>query len=205
MEQAGKGGSVMEQISIRAAKIEDAAALVNIYGSYVTDTAITYEYVIPSVEEFAKRMETILQKYPYLVAEKDGEIVGYAYADAFHERAAYGWSVETSIYLAPNRKRMGIGKCLYDELERILKLQKIIKLIACIAYPEQNDEYLTQDSVRFHEHLGYQMAGILKNSGYKFHRWYHTVWMDKWIGEPVEQQEPIIPFVPEMLEKNWQE
>ena len=82
-----------------------------------------------------------------------------------------------------DRKHEGIGKKLYDVLEQILKEQGILNLYACIAYPETEDEYLTKDSVCFHEHLGYRMIGEFRECGYKFDRWYHMVWMEKMIGE----------------------
>ena len=110
----------VKQILIRTAAAEDTKALLKIYTPYVKNTAITFEYSVPSEEEFKGRMEKILQKYPYLVAEMDGEIVGYAYAGAFHERPAYEWAAETTIYVKQDRKKLGIGKKLYDELERYL-------------------------------------------------------------------------------------
>lgn len=96
-------------ITLRAARPDDAAALLEIYAPYVTGTAISFEYDVPSVEEFRARIEHTLKKYPYIVAESGGEIVGYAYTGEFKERAAYGWSVETSIYVARGKKRCGIG------------------------------------------------------------------------------------------------
>lgn len=140
-------------ITLRAARPDDAAALLEIYAPYVTGTAISFEYDVPSVEEFRARIEHTLKKYPYIVAESGGEIVGYAYTGEFKERAAYGWSVETSIYVARGKKRCGIGKRLYRALEDISRLQNILNLNACIAYPHEEDEYLTKNSVQFHEHL----------------------------------------------------
>ena len=98
---------------IRQATIKDAKELLAIYAPYVLETAITFEYEVPALEEFANRIEKITEKYPYLVAEVDGEIVGYAYASTFKDRAAYDWCVETSIYLAKDMGGKGIGKLLY--------------------------------------------------------------------------------------------
>lgn len=184
----------MSQISIRIATAEDAKELLEIYRPYVEQTAITFEYDVPSREEFAERIRMILKKYPYLVAELDGEMVGYAYAGEFHARAAYDWAVETSVYVKMDRKRMGIGKQLYDELEKWLKQQHITNVNACIAYPEPEDEYLTRDSVEFHQRYGYRWVGEFKQCGYKFHRWYNMVWMEKHIGEHVAEQPPVIWF-----------
>lgn len=184
----------MSEIIIRIATLEDAKDLLEIYAPYVKNTAITFEYEVPSEEEFKKRIEYILEKYPYLVAENKGEIVGYAYASSFHSRAAYQWGAETSIYVKENQRNLGVGKSLYQELERILKLQNILNLNACIAYPETEDEHLTKNSVQFHQHLGYELVGEFHKCGYKFNRWYNMVWMEKHIGDHLENPMPIIPF-----------
>ena len=105
-------------------------------------TAITFEYEVPSVKEFAARITKTLQKYPYLVAEYEGRLIGYAYAGAFKERAAYDWSIETSVYVHEDMKRMGVGRALYAVLEECLRKQHILNVNACIAYPDQeNDAY----------------------------------------------------------------
>ena len=173
----------MEDQKIRVAKPEDAEKLLEIYAPYVTDTAITFEYEVPTEEEFRGRIEHVLEKYPYLVAEADGEIVGYAYAGAFKERAAYDWAVETSIYLRTDRKKKGIGRKLYEALERALAMQNILNVNACITYMEKEDEYVTKNSAQFHEHMGYRLVGEFHECGYKFERWYDMIWMEKHLGE----------------------
>ena len=99
-------------ITIRTAAPADAPGLLAIYAPYITDTAVSFEYDVPSVDEFADRIRTTLEKYPYLVAESEGRIVGYCYVSILHGRQAYNWSVETSIYVEQNCKRMGIGRKL---------------------------------------------------------------------------------------------
>ena len=152
------------KIQIRTATETDAEKLLEIYAPYVKNTAITFEYEVPSVEEFRDRIYNTLKRYPYLVAEVEGTIYGYAYVSPFHERAAYDWAVETSIYVDQNKKGMGIGKKLYETLEKILKKQNILNLNACIA-------------------------------------WYNMVWMEKHIGDHIEDQPPVIAF-PELKDKN---
>jgi len=181
-------------IHIRVATLKDVAELLQIYAPYVRKTAITFDYEVPTLAEFTEKIERLLKKYPVLVAESEKGIVGYAYADAFKNKAAYDWAVETTIYVAEDCKKMGIGRLLYDELERILKAQNITNLNACIAYPKEEDEHLTKDSVRFHEKLGYRMVGEFRQCGYKFNRWYHMVWMEKHIGEHTNQQPEVIFF-----------
>lgn len=183
-----------QELTIRTATEDDAAALRKIYRPYVEKTAITFEYEVPELCEFRQRIRNILEKYPYLVAEMDGEIVGYAYLSAFHPRAAYQWCAETSIYVDTEKKKLGIGGKLYDALEAVAKEQGILNLNACIAVPEKEDEYLTLNSESFHEHLGYHMVGKFHNCGYKFGRWYHMVWMEKMIGTHEDKPKEVKPF-----------
>ena len=182
------------ECTIRIATPEDAAEILKIYAPYVEDTAISFEYEVPSVDEFRDRIERTLERYPYIVAEQDDRIIGYAYVSIFHERKAYDWAVETSIYVDKNCKRNGCGMQLYQALEKILKKQHISNLYACIAYTEQEDEHLTNDSMHFHEHLGYELVGTFKQCGYKFNKWYDMIWMEKMIGEHPEMPEAFIPF-----------
>lgn len=186
MEQSG--------LFLRVVSPEDAEALLRIYVPYVRETAITFEYTVPSVEEFRGRISRTLSRYPYLAAVQDGEIAGYAYTGAFHERAAYDWCVESSIYLDMSRRGSGIGRKLYQALEGVTLAQNILNLNACIACPEVEDEYLTNNSVEFHAHMGYRMVGRFETCGYKFGRWYHMVWMEKLLAEHPQFPKAVIPF-----------
>ena len=173
----------MDNIEIRMATVDDAEEIRLIYEPYVRDTAITFEYEVPSVQEFRKRISLTLEKYPYFVAVHQGKIVGYAYAGPFVGRAAYARSAELSVYVSNQMKKAGIGGQLYQELEEALKAMGILNLYACIGYPEVEDEYLTRNSVEFHGHLGFRMVGRFHKCGYKFNRWYDMVWMEKIIGK----------------------
>lgn len=173
-------------ITIRTAVPSDAQQLLEIFTPYVRDTAVSFEYDVPTVEEFSARIENTLKKYPYFVAEADGEIVGYTYAGRFKAQAAYDRAVETTIYIKKESRRGGIGAKLYEKLEEALKEQGILNLNACIAYTETFDEHLTNDSIFFHEKLGYKMVGRFHKCGYKFQHWYDMVWMEKLIGEHLE-------------------
>lgn len=184
-----------DNVHIQVATIEDAKEILEIYAPYVTGTAITFEYDVPSLEEFQDRMKNTLKKYPYIVAKSNDErILGYAYSGVFKGRKAYDWAVETTIYVKRDERGRGIGRMLYEALENISKAQNILNLNACIAYPEVEDKYLTRDSVKFHERLGYHMVGEFHQCGYKFGRWYHMVWMEKMIGEHEENPLPVINF-----------
>ena len=179
---------------VRAAAPEDAAALLEIYAPYVEKTAITFEYAVPSPEEFAGRIARTLERYPYLAAEAEGRIMGYAYAGPFKERAAYDWAVETTVYVREEAKRQGVGRTLYAALERCLAAQGVLNLNACVACPEREDEYLTRDSVDFHRRMGYGLAGEFRQCGCKFGRWYNMVWMEKHIGLHPADPPPVKPF-----------
>ena len=180
---------MIDDISIRFAKPEDAKELLKIYAYYVTDTAISFETEVPSEEEFKLRIEEVLKSYPFIVACKDDEILGYAYLHSFVGRKAYELSAETTIYLNPDKKKMGIGKKLYSVLEDVAKAQNITNLYSCIGYVDKEDEYLNNNSVQFHEHIGFRMVGKFENCGHKFGRWYHMVWMEKIIGKHEEIKE----------------
>ncbi len=178
----------MSEIVIRKAELTDAPRLLEIYAYYVEHTAITFEYEVPSLSEFENRMQKTMKKYPYLVIERDKVIEGYAYAGAFHPRAAYGWCAELTVYLDYKSKGGGLGKRLYNSLEEQLKEMGILNLYACIGYPKEEDEYLTKNSAGFHRHLGFREIGHFHDCGYKFHRWYDMIWMEKMIGEHTADQ-----------------
>ena len=182
------------RLSIQVAQIADAKKLLAIYAPYVRETAITFEYEVPTIEEFAVRIAHTLERYPYLVAKYNGEIVGYAYAGPLHERPAYDWAVETSIYVKHDKKGQKIGRALYDALEVQLHRQNIVNVNACIASPAIEDAHLTRDSILFHEKLGYHMVGEFHQCGYKFDTWYNMVWMEKMIGEHKVPQPQVIWF-----------
>ena len=181
--------------ALRPAVPGDAAALLEIYAPYVRETAITFEYQVPSPEEFRERIRRTLERWPYLVAEAEGRCLGYAYLGAFVGRAAYGWSAELTIYLAPEAARRGIGRALYEALERALAEMGVCNLYACVGVPaEEEDEYLTFNSAQFHAHMGFVQCGEFHRCGYKFGRWYSMVWMEKLIGNHGTECKPVRRF-----------
>ena len=181
-------------LRIRTVSPEDAGALLAIYRPYVEKTAITFEYETPPEDAFASRIRRTLERYPYLAAAKDREIVGYAYTGPFVGRAAYSWSAEVSIYLREDRRGMGIGRKLYAAIEEISRAQHLTNLYACIGTPDEEDQYLTFNSVRFHSRMGYRRIGEFSHCGYKFGRWYNMVWMEKIIGEHDPAPAAFVPF-----------
>lgn len=182
-------------MNIRFAKAGDAAAIREIYAPYILNTAVTFEYEVPDVEEMRRRIVTTLEKYPYLVAEDNGKVVGYAYADIFHTRAAFRHTAEVSIYIDSEHRRCGLGKTLYYELESLLRRQNVFIVYACIAHTASDDDpYLTNASIVFHEKMGYTLVGKHNLSGYKFNRWYSVVWMEKVLAERPQLPDDFIPF-----------
>ena len=188
----------MPNIRIRPAEERDIPAMLAVYAPYVEETAVSFEYAVPSPEEFRARLARVQGFYPWLVAEQEGRVLGYAYASRFHPRAAYDWSVEVSIYLGRQERGRGLGRQLYEALEAMLRAQNVLSAYACIALAETPDEYLDHSSIRFHERMGYRLTGTFPNCGYKFERWYGMVWMEKRLvpacAPESQKPEPLLPF-----------
>ena len=164
---------------IRDTKIQDAKSLVEIYAPYVKNTAVSFEYKVPSVEEFEERIRHITEKYQYIVCLKNGKIVGYAYASAYSSRESYNWTATSSIYVDKEFRRQGIGSLLYKELEDRLRKLGIVNLLAGVAYTEAEDKYLSKDSYNFHIKMGYEKVAHMKGIGKKFDNWYDLIWLQK--------------------------
>lgn len=184
----------VQGLTLRAAAPEDAKSLLAIYAPYVINTAVSFEYEVPDVYEFIRRIKNTLTMYPYIVAVAGERIAGYAYASRFKEREAYSWSVETSVYVDQAVKGRGIGRQLYAKLEEILKYQGVLNMNACIAYPAAKDEHLTDGSFRFHQRMGFKLTGRFSQCACKFGTWYDMVWMEKLIGEHNKQPQSVMPF-----------
>lgn len=161
----------------------DAARLLEIYAPYVINTAVSFEYEPPSVEEFAARIARITAKYPYIIAEENGTALGYAYASEFKARAAYSRCAEASIYIRADCRRRGIGSALYAELEKQLREQGILNLMAGAAHNESPDAHLTRESYEFHLSQGFRLVGVFQKCGYKFGKWYNLAYFEKHLGE----------------------
>jgi len=192
----------MKQAVLRLAKPADAEGILKIYASYVTDTAISFEYDVPSKDEFAKRIENISKKYPYLVCELDGEIVGFAYASSFKGRTAYMWNAELSIYIENKCCRLGLGHSFYSALIEILKLQNIQTVYGGVTVPNEGSEWL-------HKSMGFEVVGVYKKNGFKLGKWHDVAWFAKHIGTHITPPRAIVPItelsedvIAEILKKN---
>ena len=171
----------------RFATEKDAEAILKIYAPYIEKTAITFEYEVPSLSEFSERIANIREKYPWIVYEEDGEILGYAYGGPEYTRAAYQWTVETSVYISENARGKGIGTALYEKILDILKKQNF-----CVCYVLINDD--NEASVKLHEKLGFKQNGYRKNCGYKFEKWHSVVFFEKQLNEFSVPPKPVIPI-----------
>ena len=161
---------------IRFAIRHDAAKILDIYRHYVENTPISFETIVPSVEEMEARIESVLVLYPWLVFEEDNSIFGYAYASKHHERLAFKWAVDVSIYVRQDWMNKGIGKKLYAELLSVLKLQGYYNAYAAICIPNEA-------SVSIHEYFGFKKIGHFNNAGNKFGRWYDIGWWELFLAQ----------------------
>lgn len=183
-----------EAICVRAATPQDAEQLLEIYTPFVISedcsvSNVSFELTAPSLAEFRQRIVDISSKYPYLVGEKDGQILGFVYCHPYRERLAYQWSVEVTIYLAPAGQGKGLGRLLYETMEKLLCLQGVTMAYSCITVG--NDH-----SIKMHEAVGYRLIGTFTNSGYKNGQWLDTVWLEKQLQPCPKQPDNI---------KSWRE
>lgn len=173
--------------TIRRARTDDAARIRDIYDYYVHNTAITFDDVTPSVQEFQQRIVSIGDVYPYLVAEQDGVVEGYAFARSISDKAAYRWSVELTVYVELHHRGMGIGVKLYEKLMNLLQHQHVQTAYACITHPNPKSEHM-------HKAFGFTLLSYWRRSGYKFSEWHDVVWMEKRLGTLPTPMPELIPI-----------
>lgn len=172
---------------IRLAHPQDAAAILDIYSPFIRDTSLTFEIDVPSVDEFASRIQSYLVNWPWLVCEVEGRMAGYAYASRYRERAGYQWSVECSVYIHPDFFRMGIASDLYSVLFSILKAQGYRNVYAVINLP--NDS-----SVAFHQSMGFYFFAVYENVGYKLGKWKNVGWWQLTLNDYSNEPSPPVRF-----------
>ena len=157
---------------IRLAAPADLPQMLQIYAPYVEQTAISFEYRVPTLEEFTHRFTNITQQFPWLVWEEDGQLLGYAYGSAPFERDAFRWCAEASIYLKQSTQRRGIGKKLYLALEELLRLQGYKTVYAIVTSGNL-------PSIAFHRAVGYTLLADFPHCGYKLGGWHGVTWLQK--------------------------
>ena len=173
--------------TLRRATRTDAEALGRIYAPYVKNTTVTFEYDPPTAEEFAARIADVCGEYPYLVCERDGEPLGYAYGHRLFARAAYAWNAELSVYVREDCRGMGIGPALCRAVIALLQMQGVLCVYGVIAAPNEASE-------RLHRALGFQKCAEFANAGFKHGSWHNTLWYQKTLGAPAVPPAPIVPF-----------
>lgn len=178
---------------IRIVQETDTAEILGIYEPYIKDTVITFEYEIPSVDDFRSRIREISSDYPYIVCVSDGKIIGYAYAHRQMERAAYQWNAELSVYIDKACLRCGIGKALYSALIEILQTQNVCNVYGGVTSPNENSEKL-------HEYFGFKRLGVYHSTGYKCGVWHDVTWFEKLIGNYDLEPKPFVSI--QEIDKN---
>jgi L-amino acid N-acyltransferase YncA len=178
--------------TIRLAVSRDAARIAEIYAPAVEGSAISFEIEAPDAREVARRIGFVTQRTPWLVAERDGVVLGYAYGGQFRERPAYRWTVEVSAYVAPEAQGAGVARAMYTSLFAALAVQGYRNLIAGIALPNPA-------SIRLHEAMGFVAAGVYHNVGYKLGAWRDVAWFERPIGDFDANPSPPRPL-PEVRE-----
>jgi phosphinothricin acetyltransferase len=158
-----------------------------IYAYYVSNTSITFETVVPSLEEFDKRIEDVSKNYPWLVCMQDGKMVAYAFAKMHRPTGAYLWSPEVTIYVAHDFQGKGVGKRLYEALFAVLKLQGFYTVFAGVVLPNSQ-------SIGLHKAMGFEEIGVFKNIGYKQGQWHSAQWFQKSLD-----QTELIPKQPKSI------
>lgn len=161
---------------IRSVCEADAEKILEIYSHYITDTVISFETEVPSFKSFKERINSIKDSFPYIVCELDGCIVGYAYASAHRERAAYKFSVDVSVYVAAEQHGKGIGKALYAKLFELLENQGFFTAYAGITLPNKK-------SIGLHKAFGFNEVGVYHKVGYKQGKWLDVIWLEKPLRE----------------------
>jgi L-amino acid N-acyltransferase YncA len=163
-------------ITIRTATTADAAACVAIYGPLVESTAVSFETVVPTAEEFAARIQNSLSRWTWLIAEKDGRCIGYAYGHSHRERAAYQWSVEVTIYVDSRHRAQGVGRSLYGRL-----FTDLASLGYCNAYAGVTQP--NEASMSLHRGVGFEYIGTFRSVGRKSDRWHDVAWFQRKLRE----------------------
>ncbi len=178
---------------LRFATEQDAEQILNIYKYYVDNSTATFAYTAPTIEEYRRWVADSAKEYPFLVLEKQGEILGFACAHRWREREAFDWSVETTIYLAPNQTQGGRGLRLYGTLLALLREQGVYQAYAVLAHPNPASEAL-------HAKLGFLRLGFLPACGFKHGGWHgNTIWGYA-LCEPQPDPQPVLPFA-QLLEQ----
>lgn len=201
----------MENITLRFATPADGKELLKIYAPFVAQTAVSFEYDVPTEEAFSARIGEIGRQYPWILCEIDGQTAGYAYGSVHMPRAAYMWDAQASVYLDPRFHRRGIATALYGCLFALLKMQGYVNVCVGITVPNEK-------SIGFHRAMGFSEVGVFKKNGYKLGKWYDVLFMEKALSDypacplpplpiksiPPEEAEALLRREAALLGQGWQ-
>ncbi|NLL46177.1 MAG: N-acetyltransferase [Clostridiales bacterium] len=192
----------MKQAKLRLARPADAEGVLKVYAPYIKETAISFEYDVPTPDELAGKIESIGGRYPFLVCELEGEIIGFAYASAHMTRSACMWNAELLVYIDERYLRRGIGHSLYSALMEMLRLQNIQNVYGAVTIPNESSEWL-------HKSMGFDVVGTYRKAAFKLGRWHDVVWYGKQLGSYITPPRTLIPIaeidddqITEILKKN---
>ena len=192
----------MKQAKLRLARPADAEGVLKVYAPYIKETAISFEYDVPTPDELAGKIESIGGRYPFLVCELEGEIIGFAYASAHMTRSACMWNAELLVYIDERYLRRGIGHSLYSALMEMLRLQNIQNVYGAVTIPNESSEWL-------HKSMGFDVVGTYRKAAFKLGRWHDVVWYGKKLGSYITPPRTLIPIaeidddqITEILKKN---
>jgi len=182
------GSGVASEVSIRAATSDDAAAFEAIYRPIVLETAISFEWEPPTVEDFRERVRKVTSKYPWLVAldgngNGEGEVAGFAYANSHRDPPSYQWSVNTSVFIREDMRGQGVGRALYTRLFAELVGLGFVRAFAGVALPNAG-------SVALHEAVGFKRLGVYEKVGFKFGQWRDVAWFSRELQAPMSDPAP---------------
>jgi len=169
--------------NIRMVKEADYAAMLEVYKPNVLHTAVTFEYEVPSLEEYSNRINNIITHYPCLVCEQSGVIAGFAYAGLLRIKAAYQWSTETTIYVSEKFQGKGVASALYHALLSVLELQGFVNVYAAVTLPNMASE-------RLHASVGFAEIGLFEKVGFKHGKWHDLKWYEMYLVEHPKDPHP---------------
>lgn len=173
--------------AIRLAEPRDSPACAAIYAPFVRDSAVSFELSPPDAQEIRDRIEGTLDRYPWLVCEHDGRVIGFAYASRHRQREAYQWDVESSVYVQEDYHRTGVGRALYESLFAVLREQGFYNVYAGTTLPNRSSEQL-------HRSMGFEPVGVYENVGYKMGQWRDVKWWHLAVQAHDDEPEPPTPI-----------
>lgn len=182
-------------IKLRIARSDDGEGILSIYTPYVEETNVTFDYDVEEAKVFCQKIDDMLLEFPWIIAEHEGNVIGYSYAKRHRDRVAYNWCAESAIYVHQDYQGKGLAKLLYEALLEILEAQNTVNVYAGIAQPNEG-------STMFHIKMGFTPVGVYKKVGFKNNQWHDVLWVHKTLSKHPEPPEQYISFSDaEMLKK----